>query len=320
MTRIDLSNALAVISCVASAMAAAGRPSHDSRPATAAAVAVAPSLRTTVLPGGEKALLDRRGRAVPLRRYERILSGSSVADELLVDLAERDRILAITSYGKKNSLAEQTAAGLATHPGLANVEAILSLKPDLIITNHIGDPALLERLEERGIPVFDLGEMRGMATLVGNIQAVATLLGRPEAGLIYAERLRRRLASVSRGDHNAGSCMYLSAYGGQLFGGTVGSSYHDVIVAAGLSDAAASNYHDWPNYSVEDVLALDPEFILASNGMNETLCRQPGFETLRACRERARILMLPDDLVGDPGPRMLDAAEALRAELDARSP
>jgi len=111
--------------------------------------------------------------------------------------------------------------------------------------------------------------------------------------------------------------MYLSACGAQLFGGAVGSSYHDVIVAAGLTDAAAAKYHDWPNYSVEDVLALDPDFVLASNGMNETLCRQPGFEALRACRDRSRILMLPDALVGDPGPRMLDAAEALRAGLEA---
>lgn len=316
MTRVGLANLGVVLLTVGLAMAAAGRAATGA--ASASEKSPSPSLdpRITRLPNGGQALLDRRGRAIPLRRYERILSGSSVVDELLVALAERDRILAITEYGKKNSLSEQASAGLRTHAGLGSIEGILSLKPDLIITNHIGDPAQLERLEERGIPVFDLGEMRGLSTLVGNIRAVATLLGRPEAGRVYADQLTRRLAGVSRGATNAGRCLYVSVYGGQIFGGTSGSSYHDVITAAGLSDAASEKYRDWPNYSVEDLLALDPDFVLVSTGMGETLCRQPGLDRLRVCLDRARIFALSDDLIGDPGPRMLEAAEGLRAELE----
>lgn len=317
MTRVGLGNGIALLLSIVLAMSTATRRSAEAPRLSEAPPTPTTNVQITTLNDGTKAVVDRRGRAVPLKRYGRILSGSSLVDQLLVILAERDRILAVTKYGHDHSLPAPVAAGLATHPGIRNLESVLALKPDLVITNHIGDPAQLERIEEHGIPVFDLGDMRGVATLVPNILAVATLLGRPEAGRDYADRFVQRLRGVSRGAKVAGSCVYVSIYGGQISGGTVGSSYHDVLVAAGFSDAAAGHYRDWPTYTAEDLLAMNPDFVLASDGMEETLCRHPGLERLRVCEDRRRILTLPSDEVGDPGPGMLEAAEDLRKKLDA---
>ncbi|HVW29746.1 MAG TPA: ABC transporter substrate-binding protein [Polyangiaceae bacterium] len=316
MTRVGLGNGAALLLSVVLAMSTATRRSAEA-PRSSDAPASALSVNITTLRDGTKALVDRRGRAVPLKHYTRILSGSSLVDELLVALAERDRILAVTRYGHDHSLPAPIAAGLATHPGLGSLESVLALKPDLVITNHIGDPAQLERIEERGIPVFDLGDMRGLATLVPNIHAVATLLGRPDSGRDYADRFARRLRNVSDGAPVAGSCLYVSIYGGQISGGSVGTSYHDVLVAAGFADAAAARYRDWPTYTAEELLALNPDFVLASDGMEETLCRHPGLDRLRVCEDRRRILTLPTDEIGDPGPGMLEAAEDLRKKLEA---
>ncbi|HEX4334369.1 MAG TPA: ABC transporter substrate-binding protein [Polyangiaceae bacterium] len=317
MNRVAVQNIAALVAAILLAMTAVARVTPGATASVELPDVPAPSVRLVDLPDGTKGIADRRGHVVPLRNYRHIVSGSSLVDEVLVVLAERERIAAITEYGKKNSLPASVASGLASHPGLSNIESLLSLKPDLVITNQVGDPAPLERLEERGVQVFDLGDMRGLVTLMPNIEQIATLLGRPEDGRRYAEQLTRRLHRVAAGSAPAGSAIYVSIYGGQIYGGATGTSYHDVMLAAGLTDAAAKRYSGWPNYTAEELLGLDPDFVFTSDGMNETLCRQPGLDRLHVCREPRRILTLESELTGDPGPRLLEAAERLRDELDA---
>lgn len=108
--------------------------------------------------------------------------------------------------------------------------------------------------------------------------------------------------------------LYVSAYANQLLGGAAGTSYHDVLVHAGLIDAADGKYSGWPHYDPEQLIALDPELIVANEGTTKSLCLVGGLERLRACHnDGAGVISMPADLLGDPGPRMLEAAEALRA-------
>jgi iron complex transport system substrate-binding protein len=273
------------------------------------------ALDFVTLPDGTRALRDHGGHATPLRPYARILSGSTVTDQLLVELCERDRIVAFTAYGAAHH-PNAAFAGVPTHPGLSSIELVTSLKPDLVITNHVGDPKILARLREQGLEVFDLGELRGASTLVPDVLAVGELVGHPEAAASYARRFARRLAHVapeafSTKESERPTSLYVTLYGTQLSGGASGTSYHDVIVAAGLRDVATPRYHDWPLYTSEDLLEMDPDTVTTLEGTASRFCRHPGLERLRVCRGKGRILELRSDLIGDPGPRMLEAAEAL---------
>ena len=107
--------------------------------------------------------------------------------------------------------------------------------------------------------------------------------------------------------------MWVSIFGDRLYGGTVGSSYHDLLVHAGCDDAAAGRYRAWQEYSLEDLLALDAELIVTSTGQGIALRRRPGADRLRA-----RIIELPEAVAGDPGLGMVDAVEALRAALERK--
>ncbi|MBV9947261.1 MAG: hypothetical protein JOZ69_10470 [Myxococcales bacterium] len=105
--------------------------------------------------------------------------------------------------------------------------------------------------------MYDLGEMRGMSTLVPNVREVATLLGHPERGERFAASLSARMSRVAAdlpgGGRKRG--LYLGVYGGRLYGASSGTSHHDVLIAAGLEEAA-DRFRDWPAYSVEQVLAM----------------------------------------------------------------
>jgi len=259
-------------------------------------------------------LRDHAGADVPLRPYRRIGSGSSVGDDLLLALCEPDRIAALTAYSARRPSDGYRYAGPKHIENLSDIEFLLSLKLDLLLVSNYGDSRHVERLREAMIPVYDLGPMRGMSTFIPNIDEVAKLLGHPERGARFATSFQRRMASVA-GDAAsalAKDAMYLSSYGGHLFGGTQGTSYHDVLVAAGLVDVAAARFVDWPEYTPEQILNLNPAVIVAKPGMRDAICGRSGFERLRACHPPGIVAEVDDDLLNDPGVRMLEAAEAVR--------
>jgi len=263
--------------------------------------------------GGADGMRDATGHFVPLASYQRIASTSGVSDSVLLALAEPDRIVAFTRYSVDNSPIAYRYAGKPTIEDLVKVEEILSLKPDLVLVNNLGNEGRIERLREAGLTVFDLGEMRGLKTLLPNIVTIATLLGRPEAGVQLAERFERRLHGIASDvpETKRPFSIYASIYGDSMYGASTGTSHHDVLIAAGLRDKAQSVYKDWPRYTPEMMLALDPEVIVTQDGMRELMCRHTGLKQLRACGPSGKIVEVNGRLLDDPSLTILDAAEAV---------
>jgi iron complex transport system substrate-binding protein len=259
---------------------------------------------------------DAGGQKVKIRSFRRIVSGSSVADRLLVELCEPDRIVAFTGYGAAHSFFGYQYAGRARVPGNDGIEALVALEPDLFITNSLGDTARLARIREAGIQVFDLGEMRGLESLLASAQAVAILVGHPERGTRFVEGFSRRFDHIAAGirpdERRRG--IYLSLYGNQIFGGSTGTSYHDVLTHAGLIDAAAGHFANWPQYSPEQILILDPEVIVTKPGMRGAICERAPFQKLRACHD-GLVVEISGELLDDPGPTMQEAAEQIVAAV-----
>lgn len=269
------------------------------------------------LPSGERGVRDASGVVAKLANYRRIASASVIADQVLWELCEPERIVAVTQQTKDSARFGYRHRQRAGINSPSELEAILALAPDLLFINHFGDPRYAARLRERGITVFDLGEMHGLATLLPSIQMIGMLVGEPQrAGALAAgfeQRLARVAADVPEGARP--SAIYLSAYGKQLFAGARGTSYHDVLTHAGLRDVATPIYRGWPALSAEQVLALDPEVLVTKRGMGKDLCQVPGLERLRPCSGRGKLAELDLDLVDDPGLPMLELAEMLRAQV-----
>jgi len=262
-------------------------------------------------------LTDSAGHVVARREYRRIVSTSMMIDRLLVEMAEPDRIVAFSGAGARVSKWAYQYAGKATLESLDDSERIIALKPDLVLANSFGRMGHVAKLRAAGIEVFDFGEPRGVTALLSTARRLGALLGSPERGERFARGFERRLGNVAarRGERPRRSAMYVSVVGTRLFGGTVGTSYHDVLTAAGLEDVAARSFRDWPDYSAEQMLALAPELVVTKDGMARALCAYPGLDSLPACRPSTvpvpRIVELPAALLDEPGPVMLDAAETL---------
>jgi iron complex transport system substrate-binding protein len=155
-----------------------------------------------------------------------------------------------------------------------------------------------------------------VVSLLPNIRSIGELIGAPVRAARYAQQLQERLRKVAL--EEAGRphprALYLSIYGDKLFASGADTSYHDVLGYAGLRDAAAlAGLRGWPELSAERVLTLDPDVLITRTGMAPLLCRHPGLDQLRVCRGGGRRIELEGALLDDPGPALLEAAEALHA-------
>jgi iron complex transport system substrate-binding protein len=285
--------------------------------AFAASRASSPSPQPTA--AAAQSVRDASGRVLPVRPYKHIASATMLADGLLFELAEPERILALSHHGRQQDPDRHRYGNRPEVSGLRDLERLLQLRADLLIVNHLGAESELARARASGLAVFDLGEMRGLQTLQASMLALATLLGDRARGERLWQRFFRRLSAVApAGAGERPGAMYLAVYAGKLYGGTRGTSYHDVLEAAGLLDVAAAQYRDWPHYDPEQLLALDPAWVVTEIGMGRALCENPWLSGLRACAHaRAHIVELAPRLIGDPGLGMLDAAEAVHERVVA---
>lgn len=263
-----------------------------------------------------RAVQDATGASIPVRPYVRIASTSTVADQVLVRLIEPSRVLAVSRHTQRTQRSDVYDDKIGVEHA-RDIEAIIELRPDIVFINNFVDRRHVQRLEDAGLNVFDLGAMRGLQTLLPNIRQIAAVLGVPQRGEQLIAGLERELHAVAGNLPDAARlrALYVGIHGDRLYGGTSGTSFHDVLVAAGLIDVAAeAGFEGWPAYTNEQLLSLDPPFIITNPVTERTLCRHPGLDALTACKT-GRIRAIDTDLLTDPGLQMAEAAAAVHAAV-----
>jgi len=246
--------------------------------------------------------------------YQRIISLDPAIDDALAEMGLAPRLLAVSSWsyahGSRARLLQQVPHQLP--PG-AGLEDLLALHGDLVLVSGASDPLRSAHLRAAGMTVFDCGTERTAADAAQALRQVAALLGQALLGEQLASRFLSRLERVRDPSLPQLSACYVAIYGGELLGGTTGTTYHDLLVAASLDDAAARRgWRDWPTYHQEDLVTMAPQVIVTVTGMGATLRALPGAARIPALAAD-RIIEVDGDLLAQTGIGELEAAEAVAA-------
>lgn len=316
--RTDLLNGTALAACLlASSLGAlfvggrfAGSTLVDSDPTLATIAAPAPAA-----PG---LLSDLRGNRVQPGPYARIASLNPVADFLLLELVEPSRLVGVTRWSIDNHPDGWRFGSATPIDGGGQIEAVLALKPDLVVLSPFVDDARMQRLRESGLPVLDLGDLRGLETTLADIPQLAALVQEEERGRRLLARVQSQIdgleARVADREHPWG--MYVSVYGDGFFGGTKDTSYADLLRLAGVSDLAAqAGLTGWPSLSTEQILSMNPSLLVTQQGMAPVLCAHPAVGQTPACQPGGRVIELTGEYHSDPGLGLLQAAEDLQRKV-----
>lgn len=300
----DVWNAVALV--LGLVLAAAGALWSADTPRAPVEVPTAPSLPHE----GATELTDARGVVVAVGDYQRIVSLNTISDHVLLRLIEPHRLVATTAISRSHPEGYRFG-DRAQIASSGDVEAILALEPDLVLTSSFASEDKMSRLREQGVAVFDLGELRGVASTLDNIAVLGALLRVPDRAAVIARAYRRELLGLDLAVPESALLpgIYLTVFGDSFYGGTRGTSYATMLRLGGVYDLAADAGHvDWPAYTPEQLLTLDPPLIVTQAGMGAAICGHAALASVRACRPGGRVVEVQGQYHSDPGLGLVEAA------------
>lgn len=181
----------------------------------------------------------------------------------------------------------------------ANLEKIVRLQPDLILTNGPTQQRFAAPLRNMGYPVISLWP-RDMEGLEKSFLLLGRLLGRQEKAQRLIDDMERRFAAIEARARNKPKIrVYLQMWTEPLI--TVGKySFPDWLVsAAGGVNVFGDMAFDSGQVSLETLIRRDPEvliFLAEQESVAKTVARRPGWSSIRGVRENRLCFIDEPDL------------------------
>lgn len=262
-------------------------------------------------PIDSRTVTDELGRTVSITRNpSRIISLAPSVTETLFALGLGDKVVGVTSFCDYPPEARmKESVGDTQRPG---IERIVALKPDLVIASTSSQlESFVRSLDGAGIPVY-VSNPRNLEETIKSIRAIGEVTGSPERAEELTNKLRARIEQVRARVHSRPQPAVFVMLGGEPLLTAGGPSFlTDLITQAGGRSISADEKSDYPQYSLETVIARQPEIIFLQAGdepLPERLKQTP------AARQ-GRIYHVNDDLLLRPGPRVVDGLEDLAAKI-----
>jgi cobalamin transport system substrate-binding protein len=258
-----------------------------------------------------KTVTDELGRSVAVSiRPQRIVSLAPSITEILFGLGAADRIAGVTSYCDYPPQARgKPIVGDTLKP---SVEKIVALQGDLVIISTSSQiEAIFQKLVELGIPVY-VSNPRNIDGILDSINRIGELIDSPDQANRLTQELRTRISTVeSRVAGLSRPAVFIVLGTEPLITVGAGSFVTDLVARAGGHSISAEDPGDYPQYSIETVIARQPEIILLQSGeerLTERLRQTPAGRS-------NHVYHIDDDLLLRPGPRIVDGLEQLAAKL-----
>jgi iron complex transport system substrate-binding protein len=195
-----------------------------------------------------------------------------------------------------------------------NLENVVALEPDLFLTIAGGDP-WKEQLREIGVPVvtFNATDFDDLLDDIDKVGLVTGMAGEAEA--LVAD-MSEQAQGIAEAVPARTTCFFEVDFP-PLF--TIGPNtfIYDLLERAGCEPVTADATSDYPEWSVEDLVADGPAVYLAtaeSAKSAEQIAKRPGFDGIEAVAN-GNIVLLDSDLVTRPGPRVVEGLEQIAAAL-----
>jgi iron complex transport system substrate-binding protein len=275
------------------------------------------------LPAQGYGFTDARGKVVVLpAKAQRIVSLSPAATEILYAAGAGKAMVGATTYCYYPAAASDLAKIGGYSARTISLEAIVALRPDLVIGEASMHGQLAAQIEGTGIAFAAVNltnfadiylAMADFARAGGDEQASAAAVASIKARV---EAVRSRIAEIPT---NKRPTVFWEVWNEPLMTAGPATFISMVLTAAGARNVFADISEDWPVISFEAIVARNPDWIMASETHGsavtpENLSKRPGWAGLGAVRNR-RIALFNGDIVSRPGPRFVDAMERVAAAL-----
>jgi iron complex transport system substrate-binding protein len=220
-------------------------------------------------------------------RPERIIVTNSDAAEMLIALGASGSIVGVVETTKNVSYILEKIPGAESIGDwqTPNIERMLALKPDAVISYASSKPKNLDQILAANITILYLDCYR-LPKLAQDARSVGTLTGHEQQAEQYAALVENttaiimnRAGAVPAADRPA---VYFEGYSDYTAAGT-GSGSDELLIMAGGKNIAGNLSGSSPKVSAEWVVAQKPAFVLKAISSKET---RPYSEVVAALKKR----------------------------------
>jgi iron complex transport system substrate-binding protein len=282
---------------------------------------LAPTSVPTVAPSPTPiTLTDGLGRAVTLAApAQRIVSLAPSNTEILFAIGAGDRLVARDDYSDYPAEAKNVPSIGSLYPNV-NAEAVVALKPDLVLAAGITSPDDVKALAALGLTVYATKTAADLNDIFHDIQAVGQLTGRAAQAEKLVTALQARVKAVTDKLSSATQKPVVfyeidATEPSKPWTPGPGSFIDQLITLAGGTNAGSAGSSDYFQISLEQLVTQNPDLIVLGSATfggqtPELVAQRAGWQTIKAVKNGA-VYTFDDNLVSRPGPRVVDGLEAL---------
>lgn len=244
---------------------------------------------------------------------QRIVALDSGSAELLDALGAGERLVGVPAGVKLRG--KRQAAQVVTPNGQVDVDAVIRLKPDLVVATPDTDRVYVSQVERQtGAPVY-LQPSRSVEDVERGALELGFLIGEPVAARQLVGRIKRAVAAI---DARIAGTEPVSVFVDRGFRITASQqSFLGELVRRGRGVNIARDYAGLGPFPLARLKRANPGVYLATSDSGvtlEKLRRDPATANLDAVR-KGRVVIVPTDLVTHAGPRVARALEEIAAAL-----
>jgi iron complex transport system substrate-binding protein len=260
---------------------------------------------------------DERGVRVELPRPpQRIVTLLPSLTESVCTLGGCDRLVGVDRYSNwPEAVRALPQLGGGIDP---NVEAIVALKPDVVLLAK--SSRVTGRLEALGLKVLVL-EPKSHVDVRRVLEAVAQVLGSGDAQQAWRDIDAGVSAAAQSLPAGAGRTRVYFEVNNVPYAAGESSFIGETLARLGVKNIVPASLGPFPKLNPEYVVRADPDLIMVGARSAQGLEQRPGWSGIRAVREGriCRFTAEESDVLVRPGPRMGEAARLMARCLQQKA-
>lgn len=195
---------------------------------------------------------------------KRIISLAPNITEILFAMGLGDRIVGITNFCDYPEEAKKKhKIGGMSNPSL---EAVVSLKPDIVVMTTDGNPKEFEeRLHSLKIRTY-VFKARRLLELPGGIRDLGTTLGVKNKADELAKEIEVKINKLAVGKKSKLRKILFIVWPEPLIVAGPGTAIDDAITVLGYENIASKAKASYPKYSIEEIIRQSPDVIFIGRG------------------------------------------------------
>lgn len=252
------------------------------------------------------------------RKPERIVSLSPSNDEILCSLVDEKRIAGLSKFSQDAATSYVADAARRINVFVdRNAEQVVALRPDLVLAARYTKIDLKALLAETKTPLIVTTDFRNFTDVETNLRLIGQAVGEEGRADTVINEMRQKLTAARSRLRPEGVGMRALYFASGNFSAGAGTSIHEILLAAGLKNAAAeAGIKGHIKLAPEQILQIDPDVIVIGvgyerdRGFRQALESDAQFSPLKAIKEK-RIIEAPARSLLTVSHHVADAVETL---------